>query len=87
MTTGSERGGLKPSEELRAVTAARFWASASLERWPISRRSNCASTASTFAIISPAGVVVSTPRSSAISAHRLLRAALYQRGEIHQAAR
>ena len=38
-------------------------------RWPISRRSNCAKTASTLAIASPAGVVVSTAQSSATSAH------------------
>ena len=46
----------------------RFTASASRVRCEINLRSNCANVASTFAIASPAGVVVSTAQSSATSA-------------------
>src|SRR5262249_59070539 len=42
-----------------------FAASASLVRWPISRRSNWPNVARTCAIASPAGVDVSTAQSSA----------------------
>jgi integrase len=48
---------------------SRSTAGASRVRCEISRRSNCANVASTFAIASPAGVVVSTAQSSATSAH------------------
>jgi len=53
----------------RRTPAAFLTASAAFVRSPMSRRSNWANTAMTAATISPCGVVVSTPTSSATSAH------------------
>jgi hypothetical protein len=64
-TVRASSDGSRPSR----TPCERFTAGALRVRCEISRRSNCAKTASTFAIASPAGVVVSTAQSSATSAH------------------
>jgi hypothetical protein len=73
-TTRARISGRTEGGRPRRTPSRRRIANAARVRSPIARRSHWATAAMTFATNSPAGVVVSTPRSSAITAHPSRRA-------------